>query len=39
MGDSRLTTEKGSGGGDVDWDKDPYEDDFDDDEFDEGDEW
>ena len=28
-----------AGDDDVDWDKDPYEDDFDDDEFDEGDEW
>ena len=28
-----------AGDGDIDWDKDPYEDDFDDDEFDEGDEW
>ncbi len=28
-----------AGDGDIDWDKDPYEDDFDDDEFDEDDEW
>ena len=28
-----------AGDGDVDWDKDPYEDDFDDDGFDEDDDW
>ena len=27
------------GDGDIDWDKDPYEDDFDDDGFDEDDDW